>query len=232
MSSIHLFPTIITQVEREVNQAERDLWFDMYLKHSDARGSSHDYLGFEEIHLEPTLEFFYRDVLMPAVKEYFNELSVGLERLDIHVTKSFFNVTNKSGIRRHNHEENHLSFTYYPHIAFGKERRIIFFDARHTHANEPYRAFFAHHVTGWNNSNAASHAFPVKNGTLFVFPSKLDHDVEMQEGDKTDIQPFKTRADLVKSRFCVSGDMMITRKKGVKVYHRSLAPIDNWKVFD
>jgi len=230
-NNIFLFPTVITHTHREVPQDEKDLWFDAYLKNSDERGSSHDYLGYEEIHLEPNLEFFYRDILMPAVREYFNTLSVSLDLLDVHVTKSFFNVTNESGITRHNHEENHVSFTYYPHVGVNKDRRIIFFDKKRSHANEPYRAFFAHHVTEWNNNNATNYALPAETGTLFVFPSNLDHDVQTQEGDAEDIQPFKTKDDLENSRFCVSGDMMITRKQGVKEYNRSLAPLSNWKTF-
>ncbi len=47
-----LFPTVVTQSHRKVSEEEKDIWFDLFLKHSNQNGESHDWLGFEEINLE------------------------------------------------------------------------------------------------------------------------------------------------------------------------------------
>jgi len=226
-----LFPTIINETKHDVLQEEKDLWFDLYLKHSHEDGRTHDLLGFEQVHLEPSLEWFYQNKLMPAVRSYFNMLNVNFGKLDVHVTKSFFNVVDQNGINRHNHEENHLSFTYYPHIKPGKERNIIFFDSKRCHANELYPGWFSHYVDGWNEINGTNYGFQVSEGSMFIFPSHLDHDIERKDGDTAYIKGFKTKEDLSESRFCVAGDMLITKKDSVKIYHRTLSSPKNWKVF-
>lgn len=230
MEHIMLFPTVVTQSHREVSKEEKEIWFDLFLKHSNQNGESHDWLGFEEIHLEESVEFFYRDVLMPAVNEYLERLHVERKNIDVHVTKSFFNVTKQAGIRRHNHVENHISFVYYPHIAKGKERDLMLFQ-NGKHPNEPYNLFFNDNVNAWDAINSRVMHLGVEEGTLYVFPSDLDHDIEVREGDQeSGIQGFKTKKDLYGTRFCVAGDMIITRNHSMS-YQRTLPPIEKWRIF-
>lgn len=228
---IYLFPTVVTRMEREVEDKEKDEWFSMFLKHSNQEGKSHDWLGFEELHHEESLQWFYRDVLMPAVVKYLEHLQVQIKDFDIYITKSFFNVTDKAGITRHNHVENHISFVYYPHIAEGKERDLMLWTNNRKHPNEPYDKFFANTVKNgdWNQINSLMLYMPVKEGTLYIFPSDLDHDIEVREGDEpSGIQGFKKKEDLLKTRFCVAGDMMIIRNHS-ESYQRMLPPLDKWK---
>ena len=71
-----LFPTNITHIEHEVRQKEQDHWFDLYLKHSNEDGRTHDLLGYEQVQLEPSLDGFFRYKVMPSVREYFKTLSI------------------------------------------------------------------------------------------------------------------------------------------------------------
>lgn len=231
LESIMLFPTVISSAKREVDESEKDKWFSLFLKHSNKEGKSHDFLGFEGLHHEPSVEFFYRDVLMPAVEHYLESLRVNTENMDILVTKSFFNVTDQAGIRPHDHAENHISFVYYPHIAEGKERSIIFFDPRNKHPNEPYSRFFASNVKEWTPINARNMMIPVEEGILHIFPSDMEHDIEVREGDApSGIQGFKSKQELLQTRFCVAGDMMIVRNH-IREYQRMLPPHVTWKKF-
>ena len=231
MKPLLLFPTVVMSERRLVENEEKDLWFEAYLKHSAPDGTSHDFVGYETVHHEPQLEFFYKDILMPVVHGYFEMLKVNLDLLDIHVTKSFFNVTEQSGIRKHNHIENHLSFVYYPHVAKQKERNLMLFDPKDAGGNEPYSLFFENFVTEWDAVNASSYTVPVEEGLIYVFPSNMSHDIQCIPGDKPPgILSFRSHKELTQSRFCVAGDMLITRKnKGP--YKRSLPPVEDWKVF-
>lgn len=234
MKKIHnmmLFPTNITHIEHEVRQKEQDHWFDLYLKHSNEDGRTHDLLGYEQVQLEPSLDGFFRYKVMPSVREYFKTLSIDPDKFDIHVTKTFFNVVDNNGINKHNHEENHISFTYYPYIKKGKERNIILYDTKHRHANEPHENWFAYHVNEWTVRNATNFSIPVYQGSMLIFPSNLEHNLERKESETTVINSFKTKEDLLESRFCVAGDMLITKKKEEKVYHRTLSSPENWKTF-
>ena len=232
MDRILLFPTVITEDHREVPAWEKDIWFDLYLKHSNKDGESHDWLGFEGLHHEPKAEFFFQQVLMPAVDYYLSCLHLKRDNSDVLVTKCFFNVTNESGMRQHNHEENHFSFVYYPHIAEGKERDLMLFDPRHKHPNEPYSRFFASNVTHWDGINARVMHLPVEEGMLYIFPSNMDHDLKLEESDRgSGILGFKTKQELLDTRFCVAGDLMIVRNH-VDSYDRMLPPPITWKKFD
>lgn len=231
MENVFLFPTLISRDKRKVSIDEKNVWFDLYLEHSTADGRSHDFLGFEDIHHEPTVEFFYKDILMPAVQEYLTALKVDTSNMDIFVTKSFFNVTRKSGIRQHDHAENHISFVYYPHVPKELERSLMLWDPRRKHPNEPYKQFFADNVTEWDAINARVMYMPVEEGVLYIFPSDMEHDIEVKGGDiPSGLQCFVNRHDLHRSRFCVAGDMMVIRNH-TRSYQRMLPPVEKWKKF-
>lgn len=230
MQQVLLFPTLVTHEEFEVSQKEKDLWFDAYIKHSREDGTTHDFLGFERVHHEESLKFFFTDKLMPTLRQYLKTLNIEMDNFDVHVTKTFFNVTEHNGILPHNHEENHISFTYYPNVAPGTERQLKFFHPEQAHGNEPYSKWFHEVVDDWDHVNARSFSLPVSEGTMYIFPSKLDHDIVKEENDRSYVKAFKTKDELKKSRFCVAGDMMLTRNKP-GVYRRSLTRIEDWRKF-
>lgn len=225
-----IFPTLVSQTEHNVSDKEKNAWFDLYLKNSNSDGKSQDFLGFEDVHNDET---FY-NLLIPKLKEGVNEylkcLSINADILDIQLTKCFFNVTDQSRIDVHDHAENHLSFTYYPYIAQGKDRDIVFFNINEAHPNEPYAHFFGHYITESTSINSNINPFPISEGALFIFPSKLKHCIEEREGDRYEEgKSFKTKEELQLSRFCVSGDMLYTRKENINNYNRALSNPKNWR---
>ena len=85
-------------------------------------------------------------------------------------------------------------------------------------------------ATNWNDINASSYSIPVQEGDIFVFPSKLCHSVVNEDIQYNEVESFKTIEDLRRSRFCVVGDALLTRKD-TKSYDRLLMPIENWRKF-
>ena len=87
--------------------------------------------------------------------------------------------------------------------------------------------------THWHDINATSYSIEVNEGDIFVFPSKLTHSVENQDGPES----FKTIEELKFSRFCVVGDAILTKNevkdtdKSKLGYHSMLTPIENWRKF-
>ena len=232
MENILLFPTLAIQNQFKVSQNEKDIWFETYIKNSDPEtGKSHDFLGYETIHHNQKLEFFFKDKLMPTVRGYLISLNIDPKFFDIHVTKTFFNVTDQNGIHEHDHAENHISFVYYPHVAAGKERDLIFYHPEKAHGNEPYTQWFDSNVESWDFINARSFSVPVNEGMMYIFPAKLAHNIQKKEGDTDYIKGFKKPYDLNQTRFCVAGDMIITRKEKGK-YRRTLPPVQDWRRFD
>ena len=228
VENILLFPTAVSKTTHKVSDEEKEAWFELYSRHNKD-GATHDLLGFERVHTEELFEKYMFSKLKAGLKEYFNLLNLNTKLLDVHLTKAFFNVTNKCGINKHNHIENHISFTYYPFIAPGKERCIVLYDVKDSHSNEPFQGFFYHHVNDWNEINCRKYFLPVQEGALFIFPSKLDHEVEERYGDTNGMQSFHTADDLRNTRFCVAGDLLYTKKKSVEVYHRTLSHPDLWR---
>jgi hypothetical protein len=134
-----------------------------------------------------------------------------------------------------------LSFTYYPIIGEGKERNLILYDVKDSHANEPYQGWFYHHLIEWTEVNCRNYSFPVSEGVMFVFPSKMQHEIELREGDTPNIgggkvdgvtthtRGFKNKEDLLHTRFCVAGDLLFTKKPDIQKYHRTLSHPSNWR---
>jgi len=230
MQHLLLFPTLVTTEKFNVTPEEKDLWFDAYMKHSRPDGTTHDFLGFERVHHEESLEFFFKLKLMPALRQYLAALHIEIDNFDVHITKTFFNVTEHNGILQHNHEENHISFTYYPNVAPGTERELCFFHPNNMHGNEPYSKWFHEVVNDWDHVNARSYTVPVQEGTLYIFPSKLDHDIVKGENDTSYVKGFKTKEELANSRFCVAGDMILTKTRPGP-YRRSLPRVEDWRKF-
>jgi len=221
-----LFPTVIWQGNRQVSDEEKSLWFESYLVNSDSDGASLDYLGFQSHHLDSNFSNIFKDIIQ-NVKYYFDELSIDHTKLNLYITKTWYNAKTTTGNPQHCHGENHISFTYYPHINPQFEKNLAFFREYETTPNEPYFGFLEDIVTEWTPANCRSYQIPISEGDIVVFPSKLFHSTN---GEGTSHEYFKTKEELVKSRFCVGGDIIITRKD-TKEYEKLLPPIENWKLF-
>lgn len=236
-----LFPTIVGHTTHTVSQDEKLDLMDLYLANMDENGRTHDLLGFERLQKSISFETHIMPKLKLAVHEYFKFLRINPDKMEVQVTKAFFNVTDQASINLHDHAENHLSFTYYPIIGKGKERNLILHDIKDAHSNEPYQGWFYHHLIEWTEINCRNYSFPVTEGVMFVFPSKMKHEIELREGDTPNIgggkvegvtthtRGFKNKEDLLHTRFCVAGDLLFTKKPEVQKYHRTLSHPSNWR---
>ena len=224
--NILLFPTLITLGKREVDELEKESWFSAYLEMSDEDGKSMDYLGYQSIHHDKRFMKVFSDVA-DTIRNHLKTLGVDIEIIDIHITKSWFNVKKEHGNPIHNHAENHLSFTYYPHLR--QDKQLVFYQDRNKVNNDVYEDFLESNVNEWYDINATSYSLPVREGNIFVFPSRLLHGVGTKHKE-TSLESFKNRDDLESSRFCVGGDAILTRKD-TKGYNKLLTPIENWRKF-
>ena len=225
--NIVLFPTMITVGKREVDEVEKESWFSAYQEMSNTDGESMDYIGYQSIHHDKRFMKVYSDIAS-VIRDYLKCLNITKD-LNINITKSWFNIKTVTGNPIHNHAENHISFTYYPHIHEKyKDKQLVFFNEAKS-LNEPYDGFFDSLVDGWNNFNCKSYSFPVAEGNIFVCPGNMNHGVGEAE-NQTTLESFKNKDDLINSRFCVGGDVILTRKD-TKDYNGLLTPIENWRKF-
>lgn len=222
--AITLFPTTVLKQNLPVSSTEKDIWFDLFLKHSNADGESSDYIGYEQLHLEESVADFYYDTLRMATLEYLNMLSISIaSNLDIYLTKSWFNVTNRAGINRHNHAEHHISFVYYPHVPQDNDASFIL-EHRGKHPNEPYEGFLQTNTFEQNQFNAVTCNLPVSEGALYLYPSDMYHYID---APYLPIQGFHNKQDLNHARVCVAGDMLLTAQHST--YQRALPPLEKWQ---
>ena len=241
VNNYFLFPTVVGHTKHEVSDNEKVDLIDLYMMKSDEDGRSHDLLGFERLQKSTEFQAHIMPKLKLALQEYFKCLKIHPDKLEVQVTKAFFNVTDQASINIHDHAENHLSFTYYPIVAEGKERNLILHDIKDCHANEPYQGWFYHHLLEWTEINCRNYSFPVSEGVMFLFPSKMQHEIELKEGDiphkghqkvdgsETESVGFKHPRDLWRTRFCVAGDLLFTKKPDIQKYHRTLSHPTNWR---
>lgn len=226
MSEYLLFPTLIWTGKRDVSEQEKINWFESYLNNCDETGKTMDYLGYQNFHQMPIFEDVYNDIIK-EVKKYLDCLNVDHSKLDLNITKSWLNVKRETGNPEHDHSENHISFTYYPHIHPELMKDLTFFSPHQIHPNEPYYAFLDDNITEWNKVNCRSFTIPVSEGQINVFPANIGHSTQ---GTLLGNEPFFSIPSLRNSRFCVGGDILITNKS-MKGYDKMLPPISNWKCF-
>jgi len=230
--NILLFPTLITVGKREVDELEKESWFSAYLDMSDGKGNSNEYTGHKSIHHDIRFTKVFSDIA-DTIRNHLTTLGVDTSMIEVNITKSFFNVKRHHGNPLHNHIENHISFTYYPYIHESCKKNLVFHQDTEKVSNDPYEGFLNHMSTRWHDINATSYSIEVHEGDIFVFPSKLTHSVENQDGPES----FKTIDELRVSRFCVVGDAILTKNevkdtdKSKLGYHSMLTPIENWRKF-
>lgn len=226
---ILVFPTVIGQDKVEVTEEEKNLWFNLYLENSDEEGRSMDFLGFSEIHNSPELNLFVHRIGI-AVRNYLEHLSVEHEKLQINLVKTWFNVHKENQGQFHDHAEAHISFVYYPHINEKVNRSFEVYNYGPKRNNEPVSNFYHHNAITTTFLNARSVHLEVNEGLILVFPSDLGHKTTDPNNPEipSAIECFKTVEELKETRFCVAGDILLTRKDGNQ-YERLLTPPNIWR---
>lgn len=233
MSVIHkLFPTTVFKDNREVSFEEKELWEKIILENLNDEGRTQDWLGFSNIHHYSEVSHIY-EWIVQGIRRYLMHFNIYSGDIDINITKSFINITRDSETPEHEHSENHITFTYYPHIAQGMEQNLRVFYDGHTHPNEPYTHLFEQlHDSNFNLLNSLSDVMIVNEGDLIIMPSKMRHLTEHRDGREPQSNESFDESNLFNSRICIAGDVVLTKRQGAKGLWRLLNPIEDWRKFD
>lgn len=143
--------------------------------------NGHEFLHMQEAYA-PMFKAIHR-----RVRHYVEALGLDPERFRFHFTRSWGTVSEKGQqIRRHRHNQSHISLAYYPLKAAGSGN-IVF------HMPEPQNEFTAglfephSHDQGLvKTSNILNSEFvnlPVEEDDIVLFPSKTYHATEPNETD-------------------------------------------------
>ena len=143
--------------------------------------------GAECLHHDPEFAALFR-ALAARLRRYLVTLSVNPERLELYYTRAWGTVSVRGqSIRRHRHNQSHISLVYYPLKAEGTGN-LVFHDAEP--ANEFTPGLFEPHaraqglLTAGNILNSEMVNLPVSEDEVVVFPSKAYHATEPNETDR------------------------------------------------
>ena len=134
---------------------------------------------------------------------YLHTLGYNLNKLDIHITKAWSTYTTQNQhIASHKHTASHFSFVYYVR---NNEMGNIKFEQELAAQTGLYIPPTDQYLSEWNKFNFASYLVPISTGDFVIFPSELLHYTEINEKKEP--------------RISISGDVLLTMKKGVSTEH-------------
>ncbi|MEQ8585394.1 MAG: putative 2OG-Fe(II) oxygenase [Thalassobaculaceae bacterium] len=176
--------------------------------------------GGEFLHLEPDLAPMFKAV-HSRMLEYLRALKIDPGKLDLHFTRSWGTVSEPGqSIRRHRHNQSHISVVYYP-VKDPGTGNLVF------HLPDPLNEFspglFEQHsrtmglITESNILNSEMVDLPVEEDEVVIFPSKTYHGTEPNNTSGT--------------RVSIAIDVVITLKQSGGVEYL-MPPVENWRKSD
>lgn len=229
----NIFPVSIWQSEYKQFDVFNELCLKDTLKYVDEKGKTGED-RFNKLHQLPEYEHFYRFVSC-QIKKYIEAMGVSTLGMDVNVTKSWFEIKKETTLATHAHWDNHYSFVYVVNNP-DEIRKDIFFchpNIEHHH-NEPHFGFFNWSRKEHTYENTLTWTFPSDVGTLYVFPSKIQHgtDGKYDPNCKTSSGIFSYE-DACSSRVVIAGDTIISINDDEKsVYnHLGLKNPKEWRCY-
>lgn len=173
--------------------------------------------GREFLHLEPAMAPMFRAVHARLV-DYLRVLKLNPAKLDLHFTRSWGTVSQPGqSIRRHRHNQSHISVVYYP-VKDAGTGNLVF------HLPDPLNEFspglFEQHsrtmglITESTVLNSEMVDLPVEADDIVIFPSKTYHGTEPNETMGT--------------RISIAIDVVITLKDSGGVEYL-MPPTEKWR---
>ena len=147
-----------------------------------------------------------------TIINFLNAQHYNLELFDIYITKSWATYSHKNQyIRQHRHFTSNFSFVYY--VDANKQGNLFFEDDYQYKLgiNIPKTNKYFKKYDDINYSRAE---YMAVTGNVIIFPSVLFHETHPNKTDKP--------------RVSISGDILLTMKKGLKSEHNMPSPI-TWK---
>jgi hypothetical protein len=221
-----LFPVLVGEAFNENHEDMKQQLENAAMNHLDENGLSNERTGHVDLHLDPAFNGLMKFVTL-AAKEYIATHMFHPDTFDFNIVKTWMNIIKDEGNPRHAHADAHLSFCYYINVPDDANTGITFHN--YTDRIEPFPGCILHNnPQEWNVFNSYAWSFPVKEGQLLIFPSRLQHHVE-GSGDQPKIG-VQSIEELSAKRVSLAGDIVLTYKeKAAK--HLGLQPIQNWRVF-
>lgn len=176
--------------------------------------------GAECLHHDPEFQDLFRS-LGGRLHRYLAALSVESDRLDMFITRAWGTLSERGqSIRRHRHNQSHISLVYYPLKAEGTGN-LVFHDAEP--ANEFTPGLFEPHalaqglLTSSNILNSEMVNLPVVEDDVVIFPSKAYHATEPNETDRP--------------RVSISADVVVALKDAAGIEY-VMPPVRHWRSVD
>ena len=165
----------------------------------------------DDLHTDPRFTKLY-DEITQAIIAALHKQHYDLELFEIYITKSWATYSTKEQfISYHRHMTSHFSFVYY---VKAKDQGNLFFiddEAHKVGLNIPKRDPY---FKKWDEVNFAKAEYPAKTGNIVIFPSMLFHETGINEKEEP--------------RISISGDVLLTMRKGIKSEHNMPSPT-TWK---
>ena len=141
--------------------------------------------------------------LKKSILEFMTAKGYNPDKFDIHITKSWATYTTQNQhIASHKHTASHFSFVYYVR---NNEMGNIRFEKELASQTGLFIPPTDQYIVDWNQFNFSSYIIPVRTNNFIVFPSGLLHYTEVNTKDQ--------------ARISISGDILLTMKKGIKTEH-------------
>ncbi len=142
--------------------------------------------------------------LKKCILDFMDAKGYNPDKFDVHITKAWATYTVKDQhIASHRHTASHFSFVYYVRNIKGMGN--IKFEKDLVSQTGLYIPPTDQYITKWNQFNFSSYIIPVTTGDFLIFPSDTHHHTEMNTTDQ--------------ARISISGDILLTMKKGIKTEH-------------
>lgn len=233
MNKILLFPTMIGHTVYEKSDSFKDLIFNTIGDHLSEGKQSHELTGHLTLqHDERYADFF--TFATASAMEYVASLEIDPNIYDYNIVKSWFNITRAKNNPRHGHQDAHLSFSYYIHTPEDVKKMICFFAG--AMPNELYPGMFASNLKNFTFENASSWSLDASQGSMYMFPAKLEHAViesksQITLGGVLNATGLEDQIDDIRRfRVAIAGDIVLTHKEKAAV-SLGLQPVKNWRTF-
>lgn len=172
MNIIPLFPTAVgrTTLDRSLSESEMKFINELEVRPNKGNTTSKNSYVLKEKPLEKLAEF-----CLESANKYFQEVYKPKEDLNLYITQSWVNYTERGGFHhKHSHQNSFISGVFYVNASVESDK-VYFY-------NESYKQIKVQ-PTEWNVWNSESWWLEVGTGTLYLFPSSLTHDVPGVEND-------------------------------------------------
>jgi hypothetical protein len=222
-----VFPTIVVQDEIDIhNEFKKNhldelktLWYKKDLNgewvHETPENS-----GKCSLHLNPKYRSIF-EAIQKSICKYLDLLEVDYEKLNINFTKSWIGYHNQNipQLNMHSHNGSDISFCYYLSSDQTSDKFCV-----HTleNMNEVAGALFEtgqnfNMIKKYNRYNCNVYTITPTEGTVVMFPSKLQHSTLKKEN--------------VGDRYVIAGDVKLCLKPEYNLHHQSLPHPDLWLTF-